>query len=153
MHPTLCNCGSRLPFSGCCQPLLRGECDASSAEHLMRSRYTAYSLGDFAYVSRTWHASTCPPNLIDALNQENVKTQWLGLNILNSQPGKSTEEAYVTFFARYSDEQSPSWIYETSRFVRENNRWYYIDGIHRIPGRNETCPCGSQKKFKKCCAH
>lgn len=152
MHPDQCPCGSLTPLVQCCQPLIEGDYHASTAEQLMRSRYTAYALQCFPYIVKTWYSTSRDTNLLHLLEQDSAATEWQGLTIVEAYPGRSAEEAYVTFFARYTSHQQPAWIYETSRFVRENNHWYYIDGVHKIPGRNETCPCGSQKKFKKCCA-
>ncbi|MBT0726323.1 YchJ family protein [Rosenbergiella australiborealis] len=148
-----CPCGSLEPFEQCCHPFLKGERHASTAEQLMRSRYTAYSQSNVRYIVNTWHSTTRPENLAALLEQDSDSTQWLGLSVNSSHQGKGADEAYVTFFARYITGQQRAWIYETSRFIRENNHWYYIDGVHKIPGRNDTCPCGSQKKFKKCCAN
>jgi len=120
----------------------------------MRSRYTAYSKKDFDYIVQTWHTSTRPAHLAALLAQDSLSTEWQGLTIIDTYGSTaSSDEAFVVFFARFNHNQRPDWIYETSRFVRENNRWYYIDGVHKIPGRNELCPCGSEKKFKKCCAN
>jgi len=119
----------------------------------MRSRYTAYAINAYSYITETWHSSSRHPTLAQLLEQESVGTQWQGLTVIETHAGSVVDEAFVTFFARYTSDQQPGWIYETSRFVQENDRWYYIDGVHKMPGRNETCPCGSLKKFKKCCAH
>ncbi|WP_241644954.1 YchJ family protein [Rosenbergiella metrosideri] len=152
MQPDLCPCESAIPLKQCCDPLIRGGSSATTAEQLMRSRYTAYALHAFQYVAKTWHPSSRPAELAQLLQNDSVGTLWQGLSIVETHAGRAVNEAYVTFFARYTSDQQPGWIYETSRFVRENNHWYYLDGVHKIPGRNETCPCGSQKKFKKCCA-
>ncbi|WP_241572997.1 YchJ family protein [Rosenbergiella nectarea] len=152
MQPEPCPCGSLSPLERCCDPLIQGNSQALTAEHLMRSRYTAYALHAFPYIVKTWHTSSRHAELAQLLEHDSVDTQWQGLTICETHAGRAVDEAYVTFFARYTSDQQPGWIYETSRFVRENNHWYYIDGVHKIPGRNETCPCGSQKKFKKCCA-
>lgn len=149
-----CPCGSQHRFEQCCQPLLVGEHHAVTAEQLMRSRYSAYALENNDYLVATWHPSTCPAQLKQQLINDSGTTQWQSLRIIEHWQGANQNESFVTFFARYNSaaEQQSGFIYETSRFIRENNRWYYIDGVHKIPGRNELCPCGSEKKFKKCCA-
>ncbi|EAX7120348.1 hypothetical protein AIW16_22500, partial [Salmonella enterica] len=58
---------------------------------------------------------------------------------------------YVSFIARFSEQGKTGAIIERSRFIKENGQWYYIDGTRPQLGRNDPCPCGSGKKFKKCC--
>jgi len=57
----------------------------------------------------------------------------------------------VSFVARYREAQRNGAIIERSRFLCENGHWYYINGQRPVFGRNDPCPCGSGKKFKKCC--
>lgn len=113
----------------------------------MRSRYAAYARGDAAYLLATWHPSTRPPTL--ALEEDPA---WCGLEIRACAAGD--REGSVEFVARYRDGGRPGALHETSRFVREEGCWYYVDGrIHPAPkvGRNDPCPCGSGRKFKRCC--
>lgn len=151
MSGKTCPCGSQQLLEKCCLPFLTQRAIAASAEQLMRSRFTAYALRYTDYLVDTWHTTTRPPDLAQLLNHDNSATDWLSLRIISKMDSQRPNESFVTFFARYHAEQQLGWIYETSRFVCENNRWYYIDGVHKIPGRNELCPCGSEKKFKKCC--
>ena len=59
------------------------------------------------------------------------------------------------FRATHRDGDGFAVLEERSRFVRENGHWFYLDGEHTVtplkPGRNDPCPCGSGRKFKKCC--
>ncbi len=148
-----CFCGSGIRAVECCQPYLEGCRQPSNPESLMRSRYSAYVTGNIDYLTATWHpdcqASLWRNELI--AGQEN--TDWRDLQIITSAAGKSADEGFVEFIARYYDRQKQhsGFIHERSRFVRADNRWYYIDGIHLRPGRNDLCPCGSGKKYKKCC--
>jgi len=68
-------------------------------------------------------------------------------------PGKNADEGYVEFAARFQEQGSEAvqLVHERSRFLRVNERWYYIDGVKPQSGRNDSCPCGSGKKYKKCC--
>lgn len=148
---TPCPCGSGSPLAACCGRYLGGTVPAPTPEALMRSRYTAYALGDSDYVTATWHSSTRPTRL--AL--ETDATRWLRLSIIEATPisGNSGE---VDFIADFIAEGCRQTLRETSRFLREGGRWYYLDGRahwerHKTPGRNESCPCGSGKKYKKCC--
>lgn len=112
-----------LPFGQCCGPLLRGEQTAADAQALMRSRYSAYVLGDVAYLRHTWHPSTCPPEL--SLDSD---VQWLGLKIERYLP-ISDSRAEVVFVARYRSQGRAHRLHEHSRFVREQGRWLYLDAI------------------------
>lgn len=155
---TACPCGSGQPYGQCCGPLLAGIRQAATAETLMRSRYTAYCAGDNAYVLRTWHPSTRPPAL-DTADQP----QWCGLSIIRTaEGGQDDDRGVVEFVASALVDKRVCPFREASRFVRENGVWLYVDGeiaataTHKEPGvgkvgRNEVCPCGSGRKFKKCC--
>lgn len=91
----------------------------------MRSRYTAFVRGDVAYLLATWHPSTRPQRLEP---EDGVK--WLGLKVLRAPPARPHDhEGLVEFVARYKvGPNRAQRLHETSRFVHENGRWYYIDG-------------------------
>lgn len=90
----------------------------------MRSRYVAYSLGDAAYLLATWHPRTRPETL-DLETQPRVK--WIGLEI-RAHRQLDDDHAEVEFIARYRINGRAQRLHETSRFVRENGSWYYVDG-------------------------
>lgn len=145
-----CQCGSTKRYGDCCSLLHQGEHTAVTAEELMRSRYSAYVLKLDDYVLHTWHSSTRPVSL--ELSHDDTK--WQHLRIIDTEQGKEDDETgMVEFAAIYTGGQ----LHERSRFVREAGRWFYVDGEILPPvkevkaGRNEPCPCGSGKKFKKCC--
>ena len=120
-----CPCQSGRPYSRCCAPLHRGDDVAATAEALMRSRYSAYVRGDAAYLLATWHASTRPPTLDF---DDAAATRWLGLEVKRHDPHDATH-ASVEFVARYRIGGAPAVrLHEISRFVREQGRWYYVDG-------------------------
>ena len=146
-----CPCCSGKQYSVCCQPFLNGEALPLSAEQLMRSRYTAYATGNAVYLTETWHASQRSVDLTARLSESFAGTTWLGLNVTCCNHGIHENEAFVTFFARYREKERESAIAERSRFLREEGRWYYVDGTAPAIGRNDRCPCGSGKKYKKCC--
>ena len=141
-----CPCGSQLSYAECCQPLHQGN-PASSAEALMRSRYTAFSMGLVDYLVSSHHPSKRPPNERQALKQSMENTRWLNLQIMDSQPD------CVEFIATYEENGQLGQLRERSNFVRENGHWYYLNG-ELLPApkisRNDFCPCGSDRKFKKC---
>lgn len=149
----LCPCCSGLQYSACCQPYLGNTRTAAEPETLMRSRYTAYVKHDVDYLVATWHPDLQAEKWRDSIAESCRDTCWLGLNILTSAPGKTQDEGYVEFAARYTaaNRQQTGLMRERSRFLRYHDRWYYRDGIHLQTGRNEHCPCGSGKKYKKCC--
>jgi len=147
-----CPCGTLKPYTSCCGRYISGEQVPPDAEALMRSRYTAYTQQNNDWLLATWDQSQRTPQLSAALQADSSQTQWLGLNVISHNHQKDSNEAFVTFFARYRDNEHTSAIYERSRFLLREQDWYYIDGVHLQAGRNETCPCGSGKKYKKCCA-
>lgn len=124
-RPATCPCGSTKEYAQCCEPLHKGE-PASSAEALMRSRYSAFYLNLPEYLERSWHKSTCPKNLV-AENAAAVKPRWMGLRIKRHDPVDS-DHAIVEFTARYKLRGRISVVHEVSRFVRENGHWFYLDG-------------------------
>ena len=143
----LCPCGSALEYSLCCQRYLSGEQVAPDPSHLMRSRYTAFVIKSADYLIKTWHPS-CFRQEIEA---GFANTVWLGLTVFDAAPGRDANEGYVSFVARFSEQNKPGAIIERSRFLNDSGQWYYIDGTRPQFGRNDPCPCGSGKKFKKCC--
>ena len=139
---SLCPCGSGRPYEECCETYIEGRETAPTAEALMRSRYAAHTLGKYDYLNETVH-----PSIRDEADHEDMK--------------KWSEAVEVSFEARYSVNGMPQSLREDAFFRREDDRWYYVDGnVHgqdpyrrETPkiGRNEPCPCGSGKKYKKCC--
>lgn len=122
--PLPCPCGSGRTLDQCCGPYLAGSVLPATAEALMRSRYSAYVLGDEAYLLATWHPDTRPASL--GLDQE-APVQWLGLTVKRHEDG-GDGTALVEFVARWKIAGRAQRMHETSRFVRERGRWWYIDG-------------------------
>ncbi|MCS2167826.1 YchJ family protein [Scandinavium manionii] len=150
MH-SLCPCGSALEYSLCCQRYLSGSELALTPSQLMRSRYSAFVMKDADYLVKTWHPS-CEPDAFRAdLEKSFAGTEWLGLTLFAADNGKHADEGFVSFVARFREDSKTSALIERSRFLKENGQWYYIDGTRPLIGRNDPCPCGSGKKFKKCC--
>ncbi len=154
----LCPCDSKEKFSDCCGAFISGDKLPPSAEATMRSRYSAYVKCDMDYIESTHHPST-----LDTFDKKESKSwaeeaQWLGLEIINSN--EEDGEAVVEFECRYNWDGEEKTHHEISHFQKENDKWYFVDGkvlgqpIERMTpkiGRNEPCPCGSGKKYKKCC--
>lgn len=152
-HQLLCHCGSGQNFSDCCQPLLdQQSTSAETALALMRSRYTAYVLNREDYLLATWAPETKPTTL----NLDSEQVKWLGLKIHRCLNGLSTDsEGEVEFTAAYLAANIFCTLHEVSRFIRLDGKWFYVDGKCEMTrtksDRNASCPCGSSKKFKRCC--
>jgi len=127
-----CPCGQRntrgqpLALAACCGRYLDHDTPAPDAEHLMRSRYSAFVLQRPAYLLATWHPRTRPPDLT-----LEPGTQWLGLEVKQHQ-STGPDQAEVLFVARSRSAGSGGGqahrLQERSRFVREGGRWLYVDG-------------------------
>lgn len=120
-----CPCGTGLPYVGCCGPLHAGTTAAATAVQLMRSRYSAFVVGDAAYLLATWHPSTRPAALdLDA------GVRWLGLDVLaTAGGGLLAEEGTVEFVAHRVSGGERGEQHEVSRFVRTEGGWRYLDAV------------------------
>ncbi|RZT38568.1 YchJ family metal-binding protein [Cupriavidus agavae] len=122
-----CPCGNG-PYASCCGRFHRGEATPATAEALMRSRYSAYVLGDAGWLRQTWYASNCPEDL-----SFDSGTRWLGLAV-KSHAQQDDTHATVQFVARYKVGGRAHRLEELSRFVFEPRepgtpaRWLYVDG-------------------------
>jgi len=123
-RPTPCPCGSGKSFDQCCEPCLSGEQPATTAEALMRSRYTAYVVGDSQYLLATWHPSTRPPTL-----ELPTDVKWQSLKIKSTRKGQQNEtNGTVEFIAVSKTDGKAHRLHENSGFVYENNQWFYLEG-------------------------
>lgn len=164
-----CACGSEKEFETCCKPFLDGSLMPKTAEELMRSRYVAHKEQNIEYLKKT-----TAPEKRSQFNEESTlewaKSEWLGLKIIESN------NKIVDFMARYKKDGRTFSHHEVSKFRQIGETWYYVDGdahthedgVHDhhhhhhhqtqiqnhgpIINRNDPCPCGSGKKYKKCCA-
>jgi len=145
-----CFCGSNKLFSSCCQPFLNETKIPTSAEELMRSRYSAFNCGDVDYLINTLLPERRQED--DKLQIQNTidNTQWLGLKIIT---GSRRLENKVEFVAFFKEENFIGQLHEHSSFSQQDNKWFYVDGV-QLPEiklkRNDLCFCGSGKKYKKC---
>lgn len=147
----LCHCGSGHLSEECCLQYMSGPLNAPTAEALMRSRYTAYVLGDEAYLLTSWFHATRP----EKLNLQQANINWSGLTICKTQGGKAGDQrGVVEFIAKYVEAGKAAQVHESSRFIYQQGRWFYVDGdliSENKIARNAECSCGSGKKFKRCC--
>ena len=147
-----CPCGSDKQFKECCQPIIQGINKATTAEQLMRSRYTAFTLADNDYLMKSWAAETRP----EEINAEDGSIQWLNLQVEECEKGSAKDETgFVTFTASFLSSGHLCKLHEKSSFIKEKDLWYYLEGetesrTQKV-GRNAPCPCGSGKKYKRCC--
>lgn len=129
-----CPCGSGSTYDDCCGPLHRRQREATTAEQLMRSRYSAYVVGDAAHLVRTWHPEHRPDQLVLDGGE-----QWLGLEVLRTRDGGPDDErGVVEFRARFRRGGLDHTLHEVSRFVRlpddadaggpHEGRWVYLRG-------------------------
>ncbi len=163
MDSEKCPCGSGKLYAECCRPVIKGERKALTAEELMRSRYSAYVKVEIPYLNESTHPSQRESNDEAAMRDWAEKSVWLGFEIIKtSKGGPSDDQGSVEFIARYKvGDGAKQDHHETSQFRKENGIWYFYDAqlmpvkpfIREEPktGRNDPCPCGSGKKFKKCC--
>ncbi|WAC67335.1 YchJ family metal-binding protein [Agrococcus sp. SL85] len=122
-RPTRCPCGTGLPLAECCGPVLAGEREAATAEALMRSRFTAFALGDVEHLLASWHSSTRPRSL-----ELDDAIRWLRLDVLGTTGGGPFDaEGTVAFEAHWVADGTRGSMRELSRF-RRDRAWQYLDG-------------------------
>lgn len=120
-----CICLSGEEYFQCCGRFHGGEAEAATAEQLMRSRYSAFVLLDAGYLLRTWHPDTAPSGL-----NPDSGIEWRRLDILSTTRGGPLDtEGTVEFKAHFRHDGERGVHHETSHFVRENRRWYYVDAV------------------------
>jgi SEC-C motif-containing protein len=143
----LCPCGSNKTYLLCCEPLHTGVQKAQNPEKLMRSRYSAFAMGEAEYLFKTSLDRHHATDELDQLKAAMGQVEWLKLEVLEGYDDS------VEFKAYFRDENGISLLHEKSKFVFEEGAWFYDEGTlfaAKIE-RNDGCPCGSGKKYKKCC--
>lgn len=156
---TTCPCGSGRDFDLCCGPYLEGKAFPPTAEALMRSRYTAYATHNIDYI-----VSTCGTSEgidVEGTRHWSESSKWMGLTIHGVEKGGENDtEGTVDFTADYIMDGLRDKHRESAHFAKKDGRWLYEEGevktqtvVRAEPkvGRNDPCPCGSGKKYKKCC--
>lgn len=153
-----CPCQSGQPYADCCAPLHQGRQQAPTAVALMRSRYSAFALGGLGqYLYDTWHDSA-PEKAeltVDMLSTRDA--EWHGLDVIKvREQGVKAQVEFCAWFGLPGESRRQS-LHERSRFIKEHGRWFYVEGVilptaaTKTPARNAPCPCGSGKKYKRCC--
>jgi len=147
-----CYCDSRKIYQDCCGAFIDNIKIPKTPEELMRSRYAAYAQANIDYIIQTMKSPASDDFDAESAREWASQVNWLGLDVINtSQDGV---RGIVEFIAHYSMNGKKNKIHEVSEFHLDNGKWFYVSGIEpksKKIGRNDICPCGSQKKYKKCC--
>ena len=158
----LCPCGSGKKYSECCEPIIKGTEKAKTAEQLMRARYSSYEKQEIDFIINSCEKSEEVAEIDRKATEDWSKTSaWHGLKILRTEKGtESDDEGIVEFEATYTRKQIRDVHHETGYFKKIDGEWFYSVGQLKTTtvvregakiGRNDSCPCGSGKKYKKCC--
>lgn len=119
-----CPCGSGASFVACCGAIHTGARGADTAEDLMRSRYTAFAVGDEAYLLRSWHPATRPESV-----RLDPRHRWTCLEVVDASGGPGDEAGTVTYRAHSRGRDGRAGVLvERARFGRRAGRWVYVDG-------------------------
>ncbi|MCD1145279.1 YchJ family protein [Kocuria sp. LUK] len=122
-----CPCGTGETYGACCGRFHAGR-PAPTAELLMRSRFSAFAAGDAAHLLATWHPGTRPAAL-----ELDPGRRWYRLDVHGTAAGGPfDDEGWVDFTAHWRGAPGTGQRgaqRESSRFVREDGRWYYVDGV------------------------
>jgi SEC-C motif-containing protein len=157
-----CPCGSGRAYEHCCGPLIEGTAPAATPEALMRSRYTAFARQELPYLAKTLHPSQRHDYDEAGATRWARESEWEGLEIVDVREDPSgSNRGSVEFRARYRMNGENHVHHELAEFRKTDGVWYFYDGKmvgagqyrREAPkvGRNDPCPCGSGRKYKKCC--
>lgn len=130
MRQKTCPCGSGKMDADCCAPYLTGQAKPALPVQLMRSRYTAFCQGNMDYLVATHHPSKRKADDRQTLAQTIAETEWLGLRVLHTDESKvAAGIGTVEFVAFYKSAGGVGQLHEKSEFIRQNERWYYLQGV------------------------
>lgn len=148
-----CYCGFDKDFEECCGAIIAGKRSASTVEELMRSRYSSYASANAEYLVKSATKENRHPEDIPLILEFCRNVLWLKLDILHVEQNEDT--GIVEFRAFYLEKGEIVLLHERSDFVKNEGVWEYDKGefINSKVERNEPCPCGSGKKYKKCKEH
>ena len=165
-----CPCGTGFPYTDCCGPLIRETSPADTAEELMRSRFTAFAKGLWSYIEQTKYPDGQELSAWYKTKFMHDEISWIKLDIIDvKKGGHFDKEGEVSFVAHYEENGEKKRLQEISKFIKEEGKWFYNEHESKIIssapssvaktfvrdqpkiGRNDPCPCGSNKKYKKCC--
>lgn len=158
----ICPCGSEKNYDQCCEPIIKGEQVAATAEALMRARYTAYTQVEMDFLGSSVHPDFRSDSDDTGSRDWAEKSEWHGLEIVETVDGGPADETgKVEFIAKYTYEDEKQRYHEVATFGKVDDAWYFQEGtpgkqkpvVRDAPkiGRNDPCSCGSGKKYKRCC--
>ena len=153
LNNNTCFCGNQKNYEDCCEPLLLGDKQAETPEQLMRSRYTAYVQKNAKYVYQTYASEKQAENPVNEIKEFATSCRFVSLSVIETNSDEN--KGVVEFKATYFYQNLYCVLHERSQFIKEQHQWRYLDGIifpvaDMKVGRNDDCPCGSAKKYKKC---
>lgn len=158
-----CPCCSGKEFAACCKEIVEGTKFAATPLELMRSRYTAHVYKNMPHILRTMRGKA-----LKLFDEELTYSEWFEqclwkkLEIIDAPVvPKYGKEGVVEFKAFYDFKGAENVMHERSKFEKEDNQWFYVSAQKKNAdiktsekvGRNDACPCGSGKKYKKCCGN
>jgi SEC-C motif-containing protein len=154
-----CPCGSGALFADCCEPIIKGTRESETAEELMRARYSAFVTHEIDFIVASTHSRTRNEIDLTFIREWSETSTWHGLEILETKQ-INENKAFVSFEAQFTQGDELQHHREKSTFEREYGQWRFVTGDELKnatvryetppPGRNDPCPCGSGKKYKKC---
>ena len=154
-----CPCGSGAPFATCCEPIITGTRESETAEELLRARYSAFVIGTVDFIVASTHSRTRKEIDMAFIREWSQTSTWRGLQIFETKM-VNENKTYISFEAQYTQNGQDQNHREKSLFEREDGQWRFVTGDELKnptvryeaprPGRNDPCPCGSGKKYKKC---
>lgn len=154
-----CPCGSGSSFATCCEPVIKGTRESETAEELMRARYSAFATGAIEFIVNSTHSRTRKEVDRSFIREWSETSTWRGLEIIETKT-IDDDKSLVSFAAHYTQGGQDHSHREKSLFEREDGQWRFVTGDELKnptvryetprPGRNDPCPCGSGKKYKKC---
>jgi len=158
----LCPCGSNIAYAECCLPVIKEERPASTAEQLMRSRYSAYVKKEMEYILTSLHPDYRSDYDEKSTREWAESAEWNDFKILDTKEGgQEDQEGQVEFVVTFLEKGMKREHHELSSFKKHDGNWYFTEGktqqqkpvVRANPkiGRNDPCECGSGKKYKKCC--
>ncbi len=157
-----CPCGSEKTYAECCEPIIKGERQATTAVELMSARYTAYTKAEMDFLFESLNPDNRDENDRDSSADWAENSTWHGLEILDTKAGGVDDDhGTVEFVATYTYNGDMARYHEVATFDKIDGNWHFTEGepgvnkpvVREEPkvGRNDPCPCGSGKKYKKCC--
>ena len=158
-----CPCGSDKEYGKCCEKIIKGEVNAKTPEELMRARYSAYVNSEIDFIFDSVLPEKQEEDNRAAIEEWAAESTWQNLEIIKTEGGIEEDdvEGKVEFKANYISAGMTNVYHELGDFKKIDGKWYFDEGklvkeypskkIERKVGRNDPCPCGSGKKYKKCC--